>query len=1225
MSKTLGLDLGTNSIGWAIVDDDAGRQTLRDRGVVIFQEGVLRGKNGEQPSVKERTDARALRRHYFRRRLRKIAVLKLLVKYDLCPPLTDEQLGEWKSKKRYPLTDDFILWQRTDDNTDKNPYRDRYRALTSTLDLDRQQDRYSLGRAMYHLSQRRGFLSGRKDAEGDSEIGAVKEGIKDLTSEMEAAGCTYLGEYFYRLYRNKEKIRRHYTSRKEHYEKEFNAICHRQHLPDEWRKALHHALFYQRPLRSQKGTVGKCTFERAKSRCPVSHPRFEEFRMLQFVNNIRVTTPDSSIPRPLTSAEIEGILPLFLRKSKPHFDFEDIAKKLAGKGRYACKDDRTEAPYRFNFPRGKTVSGCPVTAALAAVFGDDWISEARSLYLLGEGKSEEQVVNDIWHALFSFDDEERLEAWAREKLQLDPERAHAFASIHPRQDYAQLSLKAINKILPFLRRGYRYDEAVFLANLRAVLPPDVGDDSGVLRKIESDIAALLEEYRQRTKEERESKEQVICRYLAEYHGIDEQRLKRLYHPSMIETYPAAQPNEEGLILLGSPRTSSVRNPMAMRALHKLRALINRLLHDGKIDPQTKIGIEFARGLNDANRRKAIEHYQREREAEHRKFAEEIRKQYEAATGAAIEPTDDDILKYRLWEEQNHICLYKGNTIRICDFIGSNPLYDYEHTVPRSRDGDDSQMNKTLCEKRFNREIKRTQLPSELSNHAEILARIESLGWNEEIASLQKQIEGQIRKAKNAATKSEKDRAIQRRHELQMQLDYWRGKYERFTMTEVPENFSKRQGVDVGIISRYARHYLASVFADIYTVKGATTADFRKMWGLQKAYEKKERTNHAHHCIDAITIACISRKANKQWTDYCKDEERYLWQYGERPVPVKPWPTFTEDVQAVADELLIAHRTPDPMPKPTRKRLRIRGRVQRNERGEEKYAKGDSARGSLHQQTFYGAIRHHDTVKYVLRRPLDELRPQDVAKIVDEEVRRKVEETVAKEGFSILKDPAKTVWMNEEKGVPIRKVRLFTTVTQPTDLKKHRDLSPKEYKQHYHVTNAGNYCMAIYEGADKKGKIKRTFEIVSNLEAAKYFKASADKTARGELVPISDPETHYPMKYLLKAGTMVLFYEHTPEELYDCSPEELAKRLYKVTGLSTMTIQGKYKYGTIAFRHHGEARPSVELKEVSGEWKIGEKYRPAIGMNHNQPKALIEGKDFELTITGEIRFKNDRPC
>lgn len=102
------------------------------------------------------------------------------------------------------------------------------------------------------------------------------------------------------------------------------------------------------------------------------------------------------------------------KQNKVYFDFEEIARRIAGKGKYACREERIEAPYRFNFARTTTVSGCPVTASLMDIFGKEWLREIRSLYLLGDGKTEEQVLNDIWHALFSFKDEERLRDWACE-------------------------------------------------------------------------------------------------------------------------------------------------------------------------------------------------------------------------------------------------------------------------------------------------------------------------------------------------------------------------------------------------------------------------------------------------------------------------------------------------------------------------------------------------------------------------------------------------------------------------------------------------------------------------------------------------------------------------------------------------------------------------------------------------------------------------------------------
>lgn len=1212
MSRNLGLDLGTNSIGWAITERTDEGFVLIDKGVDIFQEGVNRTKSGEEPMVKIRTDARALRRHYYRRRVRKIELLKVLVANNLCPYLSAEQLDAWRYDKLYPMSGDFLLWQRTDDNAGKNPYHDRFIALTEVLNLEKQADRFLLGRALYHLSQRRGFLSNRKDQSDEKQSGEVSNSIAELNVAMEEYGCEYIGEYFYHLYNEGAAIRKHYTSRKEHYEKEFNAICDKQNLSTELRKSLWRAIFFQRPLKSQKGLVGGCTFEKGKARCPISHPRFEEFRMWSFINNIKVLGPYDCQYRVLNDEEIKAILPLFYRKGKANFDFENIAKAIAGKkGMYAYREDRNDAPYKFNFRMSHSVAGCPTIAALRNIFGDEWIKEIRSLYIKGYDKSENDVINDIWHALYFFDDTERLQSWAEKNLQLSASDAKKFADIHLPNDYASLSLNAINKILPYLRCRYRYDKAVFLANLSAVVEPEVWNNEHRRVDIIQQVANTVADY---SPAAGKTKEQAIFDCLLDC-GLSADQIKenRLYHPSMIETYQDAKSDKSGILQLGSPRTSAVRNPMAMRALFRLRALINQLLRDGKIDKETKINVEFARGLNNANKRKAIEQLQRTNESDNKQFADEIRKLYLEQCGVEIEPSEDDILKYKLWEEQNHICLYTGETINICDFLGPSPRFDIEHTVPRSRGGDNSQQNKTLCECHFNRDIKRAKLPSELNNHAKILEHIENLGWNNKIADLHKQIE---RTKGTFSTKEIKDAMIQKRHRLTMQLQYWEGKCKRFTMTEVPEGFSNRQGVDIGIIGKYARLYLKTVFDRIYVIKGSTTADFRKAWGLQDTDDKKNRSNHAHHCIDAITIACIGGREYQQWAHYIANVEYSRWGLSERTRLQKPWPTFTEDVKAIADELLVSHHTQNNMHKHSKKALRVRGKVQRNANGDVIYMQGDTARGSLHMQSFYGAIKRDDEVKYVIRKSLDVLQPADVDKIVDDAVRECVKAAIDREGFK--EAISKPICFNESKGVYIKKVRIFTpTVTQPIALKKHRDQSRFEHKRSYYVANDGNYCMAIYEGIDAKGKIKRSFLIVNNMEAAKFYNG---KTSRYDLVPQSD-SNDYPLKCILRIGTMVLFYENTAEELRECNKAELTKRLYKVTGMSTMLIQKKYNYGMLTLKHHQEARPAGDLKAKNGEWCIGEEYRPMIIINHNQLNALVEGYDFELTVTGEIKFKH----
>lgn len=336
---------------------------------------------------------------------------------------------------------------------------------------------------------------------------------------------------------------------------------------------------------------------------------------------------------------------------------------------------------------------------------------------------------------------------------------------------------------------------------------------------------------------------------------------------------------------------------------------------------------------------------------------------------------------------------------------------------------------------------------------------------------------------------------------------------------------------------------------------------------------------------------------------------------DKPRCGKPWPTFTEDVRATADELLISHHTPDNMPKQSRKRLRVRGKVQRNDRGEVKYMQGDTARGALHQQTFYGAIERDGEIRYVVRKSLDQLLPTDVDKIVDETVKRKVQEAIEAFGFKEAMDPQKhTVWMNKDKNVPIRKVRILTGVKNPILLKPHRDVSVKEYKRYYHVVNDGNYCMAIYEGRDRQGRLKRTFEIVNKLEAARYFKRSADRESRPDLVPLSDVNG-YSLKYLLKTGTMVLFYENSPDELYECSVGELAKRLYKVVGMA--------QDGRVQFLFHQEAR---DQKAVTAECGMGISVfdarhpAPKLRIRVSNFKMFVEGYDFELTVTGEVKFK-----
>ena len=1209
MTKILGIDTGTNSLGWAIVEKKADEYHLLDKGVNIFQEGVKIEKGIESSKAADRTAHKAARVRNYRIKLRKIRLLRILSDAHLCPPLSKAELSAWRLKKEYPKNDLFMQWQGTDDESEKTPYAYRHKCLHECLDFNSMTDRYILGRAFYHMIQRRGFLSNRKDQSGD-DTGKVKESISNLTQEMHDDGYEYLGDYFYSLYNKGEKIRNHYTARNEHYLAEFKAICEKQkldkNLGPEIVRQIEKAIFDQRPLKSQKGQVGKCVFEKNKTKCPSSHPMYEEFRMLSFINNIKIQTPNDDVLRPLSSEERALIMPLFFRKSKKLFDFEDIAKKLAPKKQYGFykKSSDAEMPYLFNYPMDTSVSGCPVTTALKDIFGDNWIDSLCETYTLAEGKSRLNVVNDIWHVLFFYTDDTKLAEFAKNRLQLNDEEARKFCEISLPGDYASLSLKAICKILPYLRRGLIYSHAVFLGNLCEVMPQYEWD---IEEMRNAAIDHIIHEMNQIDSKDARTFEVCIKDYLKEQYHVSEEKLKKLYHPSMMEVYPKVQlTNSHGVYQLGSPRIDSVRNPMAMRSMFRLRKLVNRLLEEGKIDSDTEIHIEFARELNDANKRNAIAAFTKENQNKNDEARKKIKNLLKAETGKDIEPTDVDVLKYVLWEEQGHICLYTGKQICISDFIGGNPKFDIEHTIPRSVGGDSTKMNLTLCESRFNRDVKKTKLPTELPNHEEIMARIND--WREKYESLDGQIRRQKKLSKGATTKDQKDAIIRKRHLLELQRDYWRGKYLRFTMESVPEGFSRRQGTDISVISKYARLYLKSLFKHVYTVKGIATSDFRKIWGIQKAYSKKERVNHVHHCIDAIVIACIGLDEYNKLGAYYHDEENHEWYGMSKAYFKKPWSTFVEDIEKVQDEILVYHYTPDNMPKQGRRRILIDGK--------KVLSKGDAARGSLHNDTYYGAIESDGVVKYVKRINLASMKENDVKNIVDDTVRGIIEAAINEKGFK--EAMSSTIWMNEEKQIPIKKIRCYTpSVTKPLNIRQQRDVSSKEYKQQYHVTNDSNYLLALYIGKDKKGKEKREFEIINMLQTAQYFKTSNDKVAVGNnIVPIKS-EHDYPFAYSLKIGTMVLLYEKSPNEVWDASVKERGRRMYKITGLSSMTING-CSYATINMRNHEEARLSKEVKAKNGTYKQGEEFRPAIIMLHTQLNALVQGYDFEINELGEIK-------
>jgi putative uncharacterized protein (fragment) len=386
-----------------------------------------------------------------------------------------------------------------------------------------------------------------------------------------------------------------------------------------------------------------------------------------------------------------------------------------------------------------------------------------------------------------------------------------------------------------------------------------------------------------------------------------------------------------------------------------------------------------------------------------------------------------------------------------------------------------------------------------------------------------------------------------------------------------------------------------------------------MWGLQGEYEKKSRLNHCHHCIDAITIACIGKAEYDKMAQYYHDEEVSRWHGSAgKPQFKKPWPTFTKDVLALEQSLLVKHLTKDNMPKQAKRRVRTA-------KGKH-LAQGDAARGSLHRDTYYGAIEQEGEIRYVLRKPISKFEKEsELENIVDQAVKEKIKAAVAGKNFKAA--IAEPIFMNKEKGIRINKVRCYVKAKERLKIRQQRDLSTKEYKQFFCVENENNYLLAIYEG-EVKGKKERDFCVVNNLDAAAYLKRS-NKGKAAPLVPERSAERNLPLLAVLQRGTQVLFYEDSPEEILFDNPQDLVRRLYKVVGINTKrdVKKGKtYLYGNIELRFHQNAQKKDDVKMESGGYKNNEAPHQGIVLSHNQFKALVEGVDFEFNILGEIKKK-----
>src|SRR6185312_10990173 len=302
--------------------------------------------------------------------------------------------------------------------------------------------KHELGRALYHLVQRRGYKDiGETDKETEKQI--QRRGESGFQKALEQNRT--IAEALQKEFLDKGIRARNQYPYRDEYEKELIKICEAQGFDitentekksrnkkrprkynDDLVDALYGAIIWQQDLKTQKGNIGKCTLEPAKPRCPVSHPVFEIFRSWQFINTIKYYNENGK-KKSLEQKDRGLLFDFFLRKEK-NFKFEDIRNFL---------DKQFKSKKRYNYPIDKegkydtSVSGMPACKGLIDIFGDKAKDSLTNIHQY-KISNVPKIINaysiyDLWHILFAFDaksakDNKFLEKFAIEKLNIQNEK-----------------------------------------------------------------------------------------------------------------------------------------------------------------------------------------------------------------------------------------------------------------------------------------------------------------------------------------------------------------------------------------------------------------------------------------------------------------------------------------------------------------------------------------------------------------------------------------------------------------------------------------------------------------------------------------------------------------------------------------------------------------------------------------------------------------------------------
>lgn len=840
MKKILGLDLGTNSIGWALIEVDENNIPIRiiamgSRIIPLdadardqFQKGQTISKN------KDRTTARTQRKGYDRKQLKKSDDFKYSLKSIL------EKLNIFPNEELLKLPS-LDLWKLRSD------------AVSDIEDITPEQ----LGRILYMLNQKRGYKSARSEANADKKDTDYVAEVKGRYTELKEQNKT-LGQYFYdelylahqnnTYFKVKEKV---YP--REAYIEEFDAIINVQKLKhpfltDEVIHTLRNEIiYYQRKLKSQKGLVSICEFEGFETTyfdkkaqqnkaiftgpkvAPRTSPLFQLCKIWEVVNNISIKTknPEGSKYKwgdRIPTIEEKQIIANYLLVNE-NLSFAELLKILG------LKKEQVYANKQIL----KGIQGNITYSAIYKIIGDSEylkfdtqtvpskhsaiLIDKKTGEILDERDSvelssdlEQEPFYQLWHTIYSIKELDECKNALVKRFNFDEEIAEKLSKIDfNKQAFGNKSNKAMRKILPYLMLGYNQSDAESFAG-----------------------------YNRRLTKEEKSK------------NVLDERLQLL-------------------------SKNSLRQPVVEKILNQMINVVNAIIE--KFGKPYEIRVELARELKQSK----DEREDADKQNGFNKKLNELVVTKLAELG--LPTTKRYIQKYKFifpakdknWKEAQVVnqCIYCGETFNLAEAL-SGDNFDVDHIVPKALLFDDSQTNKVLVHRSCN---------SNKTNHTayDYISKKGIEALNDYLTRVDEWFKrgiisyGKMQRLKVSFEEYQERKKVGKETEADKKI--W-------------ESFIDRQLRETAYIARKAKEILEKVCHNVTSTEGNVTAKLRQLWGWddvlvnlqipkykklgqivvrewtsdhgKRKHQKEDivnwskRDDHRHHAIDALVIACTKQ-------------------------------------------------------------------------------------------------------------------------------------------------------------------------------------------------------------------------------------------------------------------------------------------------------------------------------------------------------------------------------